>query len=82
MEEIYSIFPPGKTIFVITRNPKVAHLLRKHDWQEATPDNWEEVVPFEDSCAPCDQVPEEEKKNCPYKGQEGKCMMFFYQAES
>lgn len=82
MEEIYSIFPSGKTIFVITRNPKVIHLLRKNGWQEAGVNDWEEVVPFEASCGPCDQVPEEEKKNCPYKAQEGKCVMFFYQVES
>lgn len=81
MDEIYSLFPPGKTIFVVTQNPKVIHLLQRHKWQEATIADWEEIVPWKASCGPCDQVSEENKKDCPYKAREGGCMMFYYKVK-
>jgi GNAT superfamily N-acetyltransferase len=74
MREIYLIFPKGKVVFVITRNPKVAHLLRKHRWKEATPKNWKDVVPFEISCGPCNEV----SLNCPKMAKENKCLLFYF----
>lgn len=74
MKEIYSIFPRGKRIFVVTRNPKVAHLLRKHKWEEATAKNWKDVVPFEISCGPCSEF----SPDCPKRAKEDKCLLFYF----
>ncbi len=74
MREIYSIFPKSKIIFVITRNSKVAHLLRKHRWEEATPESWKDVIPFEISCGPCSEF----SLNCPKRAREDKCLLFYF----
>ena len=82
MGEIYALFPENKTVFVVTRNPKVIHLLRKHKWQEAGRRDWDAVIPFQASCGPCNQCPENEKQDCPLRAKQDGCKLFYYTAGS
>ena len=76
MEEIYRLMPTEKKVFGITHNPKVVHLMKKHEWREASAEDWSDVIPFEASCGPCDRVTESEKLFCPLRATE-ECRMFF-----
>ncbi len=67
--------PPGKTVFAITKNPKVVHLMLAAGWQEATAQTWEEHVPWEVTCGPCD-VPGD-RHACACKGQRDQCGLYY-----
>ena len=77
MEEISQCGPGDKILFSITHNPKIVHLLRKNNWKEVLAEEWEEVIPFSSSCGPCDRLPEDQKKLCPYKVDPEECLMFY-----
>lgn len=72
-----SVIPiKDKTVFVISHNKKIVHLLRNNNWQEVSAENWTDLIPFVASCGPCDEFSENEKRNCPNMAKEGKCLMF------
>lgn len=76
MEETYHLIPADKNVFAITSNPKVVHLMQKHQWKEASAEDWSQVIPYEASCVPCDRLPEEEKPKCSFRATD-ECRMFF-----
>lgn len=67
--------PTGKTVFAITKNPKVVHLLLADGWQEATAENWEEHIPWDVTCRPCDEPGD--KALCPQKGRRDQCGLYY-----
>ena len=67
--------PTGKSVFSITKNPIVVHLMLGDGWQEATAETWEKHIPWEITCGPCDI--EGDRKSCPFKGQRDLCGLYY-----
>lgn len=66
---------PDKHLFTITKHPKVIHLVLSAGWQEATAETWEQHIPWDLSCGPCDI--EGDRKSCPFKGQRNLCGLYY-----
>lgn len=67
--------PLGKNVFLITKEPKVVHLVLSDGWQEATAESWEQYIPWDLSCGLCDI--EGDRKSCPFKGQRNLCGLYY-----
>ncbi len=76
-KKIMAKIPSNKTIFSITHNKKVIHMLNKYNWKEVLKKDWEKIIPIELSCGPCDVV--KNHNNCQLKGKKTGCAMFFFQ---
>lgn len=76
-EKLSEKIPARYVAMCVTHVEKVAHLLLKAGWLEATRDNWHNTVPFPASCGPCDVVTEDEKATCPYRATKDFCRMFW-----
>ncbi len=70
------LVPKGKYCFIITHEPRVAHLCLKNGFVEATRATWFNQVPNTCTCGPCDRVAEAEKLACPFRAKEKDCRLF------
>ncbi|MGB0757540.1 MAG: hypothetical protein ACPGO5_03735 [Patescibacteria group bacterium] len=76
-EKLISLIPNNKTVFCITHNTKVIHLLQKYSWHVVSKEEWDLIVPIQLSCGPCDVT--SNHKSCKLKAKLDRCAMFIYQ---
>ena len=62
--------------FLITHDPKVAHLAVKHGMHEESVGTWFASVPWEASCGPCDRMPNRDKTICRFRAVTNECRLF------